>query len=84
MPVELNIHIKTPEQSYVERDLEYEGITLHEDDPKLQQLVDQALVKFAAVCNDLNDVNVDVIIKAKMTWAPTTPVRLQNLVVEES
>ena len=64
---EISISIKDSETKFTEKHLDYDGIRMSTEDPKLNQLVNEAVIKFKAATNS-HENDFDVIIKSKMIW----------------
>jgi hypothetical protein len=64
---EISISIKDSETRFTEKYLDYDGIRMSTDDPKLKQLVDTAVIKFKAATNSREE-DFDIVIKSKMIW----------------
>jgi hypothetical protein len=64
--IELNINIKNSETKMSERH-SAQGIKLSRDDPRLLELVENAMIKFKAA-SDPGDEDYEIVVKAKMLW----------------
>lgn len=65
---EITISIKGDESKYSVKELDYVGLRMSVDDPDLKKMVDNALIKFKATTDNINEQDIDIVVKSKLTW----------------